>query len=332
MGLLLTRKWRLERLMINIGLLLYITRKKISHTIFKRKYNEWTCVHKYGKEADKTFYCIRREGDAAGLFSYILYVLEKIEIADKNNYYPVIDMQNQINSYLYPWEVGRINSWEYYFEQPSGIGLKELRKCRNVIYSDTKCRCKVGSLIFYDSNAMEKWTCLFEKYIHLNKHVKQYIDNAYAKKMGKGGERILGVLARGTDYNAGPALHPVQPDVETIIKDAKRLMKEKNLSKLFLATEDEDIFTRFKCEFQNQLIAVDTPRYKGTERITQRKNDRKKDKYLQGLDYLTTIYLLAKCQCLLAGNTNGSLGAGLINAQKYEYIYIYSLGNYPERK
>lgn len=91
----------------------------------------------------------------------------------------------------------------------------------NVIYSDTKCGCKVGSLIFYDSKVIEKLACLFERYIHLNKQV------IYAEKMGKGGERILGVLARGTDYNAGPALHPIQPDVETIIKDAKRLMKEK---------------------------------------------------------------------------------------------------------
>lgn len=318
--------------MVNVGLQLYIIKKKLSHIFLKKRYVEWTRIRKRGKEADKTFYCIRREGDAAGLFSYILYVLEKLEIADENNWFPVIDMQNQINSYLYSHEVGKINSWEYYFEQPSGIGVKELKKCKKVIYSDAKCECKVGSAIFYDAQIMKRWVYLFEKYIHLNEETKKHIDGVYAELMTADKDRILGVLARGTDYNAEPAFHPVQPSAETIIRDAKKLMKDKNLNKLFLATEDEEIFAKFKGEFRNQLIAVDAPRYTGTGRITQRNNNRKNDKYIQGLDYLTTIYLLSRCQCLLAGNTNGSLGAGLINAEQYEYIYIYSLGNYPERK
>ena len=148
--------------MINIGRQLYIFRKKLSHRLFKRKYEEWRRIRKHGIEPDSTFYCIRREGDQAGLFSYILYVLEKLEIADQNNWRPVIDMQNQINSYLYLWEVGRVNSWEYYFLQPAGIDLKHLKKCRDVIYSDTVPECKVGSQIFKEGDILKKWVYLFD--------------------------------------------------------------------------------------------------------------------------------------------------------------------------
>ena len=144
-----------------------------------------------------------------------------------------------------------------------------------------------------------------------------------------GGSRILGVLARGTDYNARPASHPIQPNAEMIIKDAKIIMKEKNLSKIFLATEDSEIYTKFKEQFGRQLVTVECPRYTGTERITQRRNNRKNDKYIQGLDYITSIYILARCECLLAGDTNGSIGAGVINGGRYEYVKIYSLGYYP---
>lgn len=77
------------------------------------------------------------------------------------------------------------------------------------------------------------------------------------------------------------------------------------------------------------MVAVNQIRYVGKEEITTRSNVRKKDKYLQGLDYITAIYLLAECKGILAGYTNGALAAVLINAGAYEFSQIYSLGFYP---
>lgn len=38
---------------------------------------------------------------------------------------PVVDMQTFTNIYLRKDEVGHVNSWEYFFEQPAGIRLDE---------------------------------------------------------------------------------------------------------------------------------------------------------------------------------------------------------------
>ena len=60
-------------------------------------------------------------------------MLGAIAYADNNNLIPVIDMKNHKNSYLYDNELGRINSWEYYFEQPCGIGVDEALSNRKYI-------------------------------------------------------------------------------------------------------------------------------------------------------------------------------------------------------
>lgn len=315
--------------MINIGCVFYVIQKKVHRMLFRKKYVEWTKERKNGCDEQKTYYVIRRQGDYAGLFSYVLYVLEKCEQAEKSGWFPIVDMQSTINSYLYSHEVGKVNSWEYYFEQPCKEGLIKSKECKKVVFSDVKTLCKIGSVIFRDREELGKWSYYYEKYIHLNEETKEYIQRMYEKIIGTE-DVVLGILARGTDYKAKPALHPIQPDPDTIIADAKNLMGAGAYNKIFLATEDKEIYQKFEKEFGNKLLSIECPRYSGTSRITQRNNCREKDKYIQGLDYLTTIYVLAKCDALLAGNTNGSIAAGLINAGKYKYVHIYSLGYYPE--
>ncbi len=279
---------------------------------------------------DKNFYCIRRKGDLAGLFSYVLYILEKLALCEAvGGGIPVIDMQHTINSYLYKKEIGRINSWEYYFQQPKGYNLKSIRRCKNVYYSDIHIQCLVGSDIFRDKSELKKWSELYYKYIRLNTRTQEHINDTY-KKLFSESDRTLGVLCRGTDYLNAPPQHPIQPSPQQVIYDAKKYMGDKNLNKLYLVTEDIEIYDLFKKEFAQTMVAVDCIRYSGKERITQRKNQRKNDKYIQGLDYITSIYLLAKCNALLAGYTNGSVAAVLLNSSAYEFVSIYSLGFYPE--
>lgn len=280
------------------------------------------------KRPDMTFYVIRRRGDSAGLFSYVLVILEKIAYCDDRNYAPVIDMQYTRNTYLDKMEVGFVNSWEYYFKQPAGYGLKNISRCKNVIFSDMHIKCLVGSKCFQDPAELKKWSDLYKKYIVLNEKTKEHIGTV-KKQLFSESDKVLGVLCRGTDYNNHPSKHPIQPEPHQVINDAQQILTGGGYDKLFLVTEDAEIYKLFQERFGKKMVAVNQIRYVGKEEITTRNNVRKRDKYLQGLDYITAIYLLAGCEGILAGYTNGALAAVLINAGAYEFSQIYSLGFYP---
>lgn len=280
------------------------------------------------KKPDLTFYVIRRRGDSAGLFSYVLIILEKLACCDERKYVPVIDMQHTRNTYLNKMEVGFVNSWEYYFKQPAGYGLKSISKCKNVIYSDMHTKCLVGSKCFRDKEELKKWSGLYKKYIVLNEKTKEHIETV-RKQLFSESDKVLGILCRGTDYNNHPSKHPIQPEPHQVMADAQQILTGGGYDKLFLVTEDAEIYKLFRERFGGKMVAVNQIRYVGKEEITTRSNVRKKDKYLQGLDYITAIYLLAECKGILAGYTNGALAAILINAGAYEFFQIYSLGFYP---
>jgi hypothetical protein len=55
--------------------------------------------------------------------------------------------------------------------------------------------------------------------------------------------------------------------------------------------------------------------------------DRKNDNYHKGLEYLTTIYMLSKCNALIAGQCGGTTGAVLLS-KNHEFSYLWDLGYY----
>lgn len=71
---------------------------------------------------DKTFYCIRRKGDFAGLFSYVLIVMEKLEFCDREGWIPVVDMKHTINSYLYRSRLDSLIHGNTFLNSPADIG------------------------------------------------------------------------------------------------------------------------------------------------------------------------------------------------------------------
>ena len=143
-------------------------------------------------------------------------------------------------------------------------------------------------------------------------------------------KKILGCLCRGTDYlYRRPKEHPVQPDPEEVIIKCTDILKERNCDLIFLATEDEEIYNKFKKHFGDSLITNNHEFFHdtGTTLLSDVKQGRDNEKFLRGMEYLVTIYLLSECDCLVAGRTNGS-AAVLMLSDGYEYVYIYDLGYY----
>lgn len=280
---------------------------------------------------DKTFLVIRRAQCKAGLFSLVMTNMGLVKYALDKGYIPVIDMQLERNTYLDEEQVGRENSWEFYFEQPCGYSLKDISRSRNIILSSGL----IGKNNFFPEDRMVKnpeeyrmWRNLFQRYFRVKKEV---LEEAEALKRELfHGERVLGVLCRGTDYtNTRPKDHPIQPETADVLVKVDEVLHKQKCSYVYLATEDNDIYEMFERQYGEKLKALKTRRYHNTgkENINDISAKSGESKYQLGRDYLLTILLLADCNCLVAGSAGGTYGA-LLMGKEYEYRYIFDLGTY----
>lgn len=282
--------------------------------------------------SDKVFYVVRHASDKVGLFAYVMCAAAKIMYAMENGYIPIVDMQNYANPYLEKGRIGKDNAWEFFYEQPMGYSLNDIKNAKNIIISDAMIpeNRPTDSMDFINNeDLVKKWQVFFEKYIRINNNLKLKMDAEVLRIIGNN-RRVLGVSLRGTDYVAlKPYQHPIQPTIEQAIKKTKDVFDEKSYDAIYLATEDEEIYTAFQKEFGKLLLSSERKRYAniGREYVTRVGFDRENDAYLKGVEYLTNIYLLTCCDALIAGRAGGSIAA-LIMGKKYEYTYFFDLGYY----
>lgn len=286
----------------------------------------------FGNEnTDKYFYVIRRAPEEIGLFSYVLTFLGMIVYALDKGFIPVIDMQNYGNMFLEKDEIGKVNSWEYYFKQPAGYSLKEIQNSRHVILSkavDLNWFRYPGFSLIYDIDERQRWRLFCKENIVLQQDVIKKRDILVSKLFQ--GQKVIGVICRGTDYlNLRPKDHPVQPSIEDIIIKTKELMLRNLCERVYLATEDEQIYLKIKKVFGDKLLVNDTRRYLNTydAKLSEIVKEKGINKRKNGEDYLLNILLLSKCNCLVAGCSGGLYGA-LLMTEGYEEEYIFDLGLY----
>lgn len=298
----------------------------------------------YGNEnADQTFYIIGRNFNAKGGLFHIVYgATLHIHYALSKGYVPVIDLQNNHTQYLDFMPLGKENAWEYYFEQPCGIGLEHIKRSKNIIV----CAHHYAPAGYYAystiSNLNNKYfksdifvaiKNTFNRHIQLKAETLCFLDANY-EKIAKG-KRICGVLARGTDYTIiKPKNHPVQPAVLQLIEKIKNVMYDYACDFVYLATEDEEIFEKLKIEFGDQLLTNEQQRFRLNNELEDEeqylsnfRTGLEREKYRMGLDYLCSIYILSKAQCFVGGMNNGTIGVMLMT-QGFEYEYVFDLGYY----
>ena len=278
---------------------------------------------------DKIPYIIRRRHKNVGMFSYFNYILSGIAYAEEKGYIPVVDMKNYPNTYLFPNEVGRVNSWEYYFEQPGGLSVDDALSSQEYILGrDSVLNGGFGDFI-RDKEALSRAREIRRKYIHFKQPVLERVEKTYKKFAGK---RVLGVHIRGTDYVSIKLHgHPIQPTAEQTISKTKEVMRDYNFDTVYLATEDKNIVADFQVAFGESLILpdveyvnYDASKYKVIDEFHV---DRENYKYLSGLDYVVSILLLSKCNGLIASPCNGT-GSALFLSEGFEYFYMFRLGVY----
>ena len=301
----------------------------INHTYTNYKWRERKIS--YGQEnKEKKFYVVRRADAKVGLFSLVLTNLGYIKYAMDQDCIPVVDMSNYDKFYSGADAITP-NMWEYYFEQPCGYSLRDINMSKKVILGKGIISFDVpfpDDSIAYDEGRLVYWKSIAKEHLIVKDEITRVADELKEEMFGK--DRVLGVLARGTDYiNAKPLNHPVQPMPEQIMEKIDEVMLERKCHKIYLATEDKNFFKMFKDKYGDKIIAMDVERHetKGNQNINEVRRLQKKSDYAMARDYLINILLLSKCNCLVAGNTSGSIGALLLN-EEYEYKYIFNLGVY----
>lgn len=311
-------------------------KKKLQQiSVINEPYTKWKWREQkvsYGKMySDKTFFVIRRASCKIGLFSHVMTNAGWIDYAINNGYIPVVDMQNTANNYLENEKIGKDNAWEYYFQQPCGYTLKDIKNAKNVILSSGLIAEGFNYpdyRIASDEMRLLYWHMVFDKYIRPTQEILNELNEL--KRIYFANKRTLGILARGTDYvSSRPAGHPVQPSAEQIIEKAYRVMEEYSCAKIYLATEDAVIYRKFKTAFGEKLLSLETERYSASagQNINDLIAEKQKSKVIKGKEYLLSIMLLANCNCLVAGNAGGTHGALLLN-KGYDYKFIFELGTY----
>lgn len=296
------------------------------------KYWSERMEHRGKENPDKVFYVVRRRDRYCGICSHILSALAHIDEEVEQGRIPVIDLQNSFNIYLEEEQVGRVNAWEFYFKQPCGYSLSDIKGSRNVVVGSYEIPLIFS---FWDIDTLSgktgelaHWRKLARKYLVLSDEAQQAVDDAQKRLFGEN-EKILGVKCRGTDYTNGrPKGHPIQPTPQQALEKASEIFEHQECTKVFLATEDKVFYELFKQRFGDKLIVnkSDYIKYQGGS-MGEEEYSNSQGKKESGMEYLVTTYLLSRCQCLCAGCVSGTAVA-MILSEGYEYEYFFCLGLY----
>ena len=142
--------------------------------------------------------------------------------------------------------------------------------------------------------------------------------------------RVLGVIARGTDYrneaNEMIGRSVRIPDIEDVINRCKELMITWKCDYVFIASEDAEFFDKLKEAFGSKAIYIEQKRvqhdytqsYRSIAELLEIQNEKE-----YGRRYLAIIQALANCTVLLTNRTSGACSAALgLNNHNYEHYEL----------
>lgn len=264
------------------------------------------------KNKEKKFFIIASSDPLQGWGNILVRVWGGIAYAYSQQMIPVIDMKNLKNQYLPEKLIGKHNAWEDFFEPINEYDLDEIYESCHVI---------LGGIDVHIDGSMELESTVYKQSVALE------ITQTYKKLFPEEG-KVLGVIYRGTDYNRAYG-HVSSGDLGGYIQYVKQYLHEINYDYIFLATEVEEAVQAFKQAFGKKVFWVEQKRYSASEQrwLYSIHFERENDAFKKGMEYLTVIDLLSRCNAVI-GTDTGTIRAAVIlnqkkyNFKKYEYINI----------
>ncbi len=286
------------------------------------------------------YYVIYRTAGGAGFFSNYMWVLGHVIMARRLGYIPVVDMERYLTLYSEEEPIDGIrNAWNYYFENVGEITLEQAYESGSYVmgrdmplhkYEEKFC---TGTYRFPTRKAVSYYAPIIEQHIRIKKELRQDFAAEWSKQVGERvGEQglVLGVHVRGTDMknNLG---HPMPADVRTYLRYVhETLEKDSRITKIFLATDENDVKQGFEEEFrETKWTLFVNPAFRVWDSKEERKtgihetkieNPRERHKYLMGKEVLMDAWFLSRCDYLVCGHSNITNVAILWNHNRYRQI------------
>lgn len=260
----------------------------------------------YGEEQDKVLYHIYIPKTYSGFFANYNRVLAYLYFSDQHHLTPVVEYDRET---MYAEENpvnGSSNPFEYYFDQPGGVSLDEMKKSGTVLAALRENSWLVNELeevsvnYVHSERFVSEMGRIVKSYIRLNEPVKRYLMQQKAQLLGE--KSVLGVHVRGTDFKQNYNGHPVFIPVEEFLQQAVKMMDQGKYDRIFLATDDLNAVEQFQAVFGEKLVYYDDV-IRSNGEVTVMKSDlsRKNHHYLLGLEVLRDMMTLADCDGFLAG-------------------------------
>ena len=291
----------------------------------------------------RKLYIVGISGNERGLLSIVTSVMNHIIFAVCSDKIPIVDLKHGKNIYFKDGREFRDNIWEYFFKQPFGLSLSDISDNDDIeIALDSHFAPNGGGVsakhmpISNESRvlpAMSMAKQYYKKYFVFNDETMNFLEYQYAN-ITRGRGNILGILCRGTDYSKRRTFaESIQPKNAAVVKKTREVLnKFPDITNIYLATEDAEIYEVFKKEFGGLLLENGQYRYNYTKEydgkfISQIETGRCNHHYSLAREYLASIYILSKCPYFIGGRCNGSLFVWLLSEAK-KYFYVWQLGNY----
>lgn len=266
-------------------------------------------------------------------FTFLNDILSQSLEALYNGYIPYIDLDHSLLT------VPDANNWNFWFCQPYE-GEIDYSKYEWIIPKKKGILPRIWIPTYRTpfSRTDYELTCkLYRDWVIIKDDIFEYIAKEYQNLIWN--KSVLGVLYRGTDLvYRQPKGHPIQPGIDDIINEIHTQLKALSCDYIYLATEEENVVTRFQTEFPGKIL-INKRQFVGNKFQESLKGNpnslissvfpsSKEQRIAFGKEYLSSIVLLSSCKGLIAGNCGGSGAALYLNDHQYEFYKIFDLGEY----
>lgn len=284
-------------------------------------------VQKGDKEKGKVLYLINEKYAYYGFCAILREVIEGCLVADELGFYPVVSMSEESLYAEKKGFLGKDNPWECYFEQPVGIDMNTYNQGFRTTSMSRDDLAMLAERYKSDGYRLSKEYFedtgkIWRKYIRVRKELELELQSKIDEIFGEG-SRILGVQARGTDFNKGYYNHPKPILPEDYFEQIDSVIDKYDY--IFLATEDNNNLEKFIGKYGNKLIyhkhvlrssTLDNPVLVRNDSYIQRENP----KYCMGKDVMIDMMSLSQCAGIITGMSQVSICARIWKIAKNEHF------------
>lgn len=260
------------------------------------------------RNADKNIVVLDYSCDNEGLGSITKCAFAHFMWLTRSGYVPVMNLSKYPNQYL---TAEGENMWEYFFEPVSPVSVEEAYQSQHVIIASEN---DISWCDFHMNPFQRSYMKAFgnreefRQVIRINRETGEYIGKKIPEEIQKG-KRVLGVVARGTDFRNAAAVKTNKMwrenvvEIDRLVEVCSSYKKKYNYDYVYVATEDQEYFDKFKECFGEKLLSIAQKRvtydyenedFKSVSELLVAENGK-----TMGRDYLSGVWSLTECTALL---------------------------------